>query len=115
MPPSMPILRPGRKRRPTILRTLSTSDRQADENPYALDITYEVPRNDGEWFAVVFTIYTDTGGAHPNTDFAAMNYVMPDGWRIYLPGNFCRPEGARQDQRARHRRPDQTPRPAPTG
>ena len=63
-------------------------DRQADENPYALDITYEVPRNDAEWFAVVFTIYTDTGGAHPNTDFAAMNYVMPDGWRIYLPEIF---------------------------
>ena len=67
---------------------LSVGDRQADENPYALDITYEVPRNDADWLAVVFTIYTDTGGAHPNTDFAAMNYVMPDGWRIYLPEIF---------------------------
>jgi uncharacterized protein YecT (DUF1311 family) len=67
---------------------LSTEDRQPEENPYALDVTYEVPRNDADWFAVVFTIYTDTGGAHPNTDFATMNYAMPDGWRIYLPEIF---------------------------
>jgi uncharacterized protein YecT (DUF1311 family) len=67
---------------------LSTEDRQPDEQPYELEITFEVERNDATGFAVLFTEYTFTGGAHPNSDFMTFNYLMPDGWRIYLPEIF---------------------------
>jgi len=66
------------------------TDHQADENAYFLDVTYEVARNDGDVFAVMFTEDVDTGGAHPNQEFETMNYLMPDGWRVYLPELFER-------------------------
>ena len=55
------------------------------ERPYELDMTYSVERNDGKMFAVLFTNYADTGGAHPNTDFAAFNFLLPDGAQVFLP------------------------------
>jgi uncharacterized protein YecT (DUF1311 family) len=67
---------------------LSTEDRQPDEQPYEMELTFEVERNDATGFAVLFTEYTFTGGAHPNSDFTAFNYLMPDGWRIRLPEIF---------------------------
>ncbi|MBN9009188.1 MAG: DUF3298 domain-containing protein [Rhizobiales bacterium] len=67
---------------------LSTEDRQPDEAAYELEITFEVERNDATGFAVLFTEYTFTGGAHPNSDFTTFNYVMPEGWRVYLPEIF---------------------------
>jgi uncharacterized protein YecT (DUF1311 family) len=67
---------------------LSAEDRQPDEPQYELEITFEVERNDASGFAVLFTEYTFTGGAHPNSDFTTFNYMMPDGWRVYLPEIF---------------------------
>jgi uncharacterized protein YecT (DUF1311 family) len=55
---------------------------------YTLDIEYDVARNDDEIFAVVFTESTFEGGAHPNTNFRTMNFLMPDGWQVYLPEVF---------------------------
>jgi peptidoglycan-N-acetylglucosamine deacetylase len=63
----------------------STDDHQVGERPYDLETTFSVARNDGQVFAVLFDIYEDTGGAHPNHDFYTANYLMPDGWRVYLP------------------------------
>jgi uncharacterized protein YecT (DUF1311 family) len=61
------------------------ADRQPQDPVYTLDTTYSVERNDGKVFAVLFTVYTDTGGAHPNHDFATLNFLLPDGAQIFLP------------------------------
>jgi uncharacterized protein YecT (DUF1311 family) len=63
----------------------------ADDNsigPNTLDISFKVARNDSRMFAVVFTESTFEGGAHPNTNFRTMNFLMPDGWQVYLPEIF---------------------------
>jgi peptidoglycan-N-acetylglucosamine deacetylase len=62
-----------------------SADHQTGERAYDFEVTYHVERNDGKIFAVLFDEYTDMGGAHPNHDYYAANYFMPDGWRIYLP------------------------------
>jgi uncharacterized protein YecT (DUF1311 family) len=60
-------------------------DRMTGETAYVLDVTYKIARNDGQVFAVLFEEYADMGGAHPNHDYYTANYLMPDGWRVYLP------------------------------
>jgi uncharacterized protein YecT (DUF1311 family) len=64
---------------------LANEDREADERPYQLGVTFKIERNDRGAFAVLFDEYTDMGGAHPNHDFSTANYQLPDGWRVYLP------------------------------
>ena len=49
------------------------------QNPYSGEISYEVQRNDGTAFAVLFSYYTYTGGAHPNSNYTAFNFLLPDG------------------------------------
>jgi uncharacterized protein YecT (DUF1311 family) len=61
-------------------------------NTYGLEITFEVARNDGEAFAVVFSLEMDTGGAHPNHDLATFNFEVPGGWRLFLPEIFDGPK-----------------------
>lgn len=51
---------------------------------YSLDIIFDVARNDDKVFAVVFSESTYEGGAHPNGFFNTMNFLMPDGWQVYL-------------------------------
>ncbi len=60
-------------------------DLAAGDHQYTLDITYDVERNDGQMFAVLFTEFADTGGAHPNTDFSAFNFLLPSGEQVFLP------------------------------
>jgi hypothetical protein len=60
-------------------------DKQASDSAYTLDTTYEVERNDGKMFAVVFTEYSDTGGAHPNSDYHTFDFLLPDGAQVFLP------------------------------
>ena len=55
---------------------------------YMLGIGFDVARNDDKMFAVVFTESTYEGGAHPNTVFRTMNFLMPDGWQVYMPEIF---------------------------
>ncbi|HEY0104475.1 MAG TPA: lysozyme inhibitor LprI family protein [Rhizomicrobium sp.] len=55
------------------------------DRPYALDTTYSIARNDGAMFAVLFTIYEDTGGAHPNGDYATFDFLLPGGAQVFLP------------------------------
>jgi len=60
-------------------------DLAGGDHQYTLDVSYDVERNDGQMFGIVFTIFADTGGAHPNTDFSAFNFVLPSGEQVFLP------------------------------
>ncbi|MGN6147620.1 MAG: DUF4163 domain-containing protein, partial [Rhizomicrobium sp.] len=60
------------------------NDGDSASGPYQLGIDFQVARNDDKMFAVVFTYSTYEGGAHPNTVFQTMNFLMPDGWQVYL-------------------------------
>ncbi|HEY8697465.1 MAG TPA: DUF3298 domain-containing protein [Rhizomicrobium sp.] len=55
---------------------------------YSLDVSYAVARNDARLFIVVLNIESYSGGAHPNHDIETFSYLMPDGWRVYLPEIF---------------------------
>jgi len=56
-----------------------------EDRAYSLDVSYRVLRNDGAMFVAELDIETDTGGAHPNHETRIFNYLMPDGWRVFLP------------------------------
>ena len=56
---------------------------------YSLYLSFEVPRNDAEMFVVNFDEEIFTGGAHPNHDIVTFNFMMPDGWQVYLPEIFA--------------------------
>lgn len=60
-------------------------DGDARERPYWFELSYEVARNDGKVFAVLFAESSDTGGAHPNSDFTSFDFLMPDGAQVFLP------------------------------
>ncbi len=60
-------------------------DLAGGEHQYTLDITYDVERNDGQMFGILFTEFADTGGVHPNTDFAAFDFLLPSGEQVFLP------------------------------
>ncbi len=51
-------------------------------SPWSLDIGYRVERNDGKLFSVVFGIYSYAGGAHPNQNSAAFNFLLPEGTQV---------------------------------
>ncbi len=57
---------------------------------YSLDLAYDVPRNDDAVFVVDFDESIFTGGAHPNHDVETFNFLMPDGWQVFLPEIFDR-------------------------
>lgn len=57
-------------------------------SPWAVDLKYDIARNDDAMFAVVFTHYSYTGGAHPNTFRRTFNFLMPDGADVELPELF---------------------------
>ena len=63
-------------------------DHQDGEEPYELDVTFTIERNDQVMFAVLFTEALDNGGNHLHEDFSAFAFAMPDGWRVYLPELF---------------------------
>lgn len=65
-------------------KTFNPTD-DGNSRAYVLDITYEVRRNDGRMLGLLFTEYTDTGGVHPNTDYTAFNFLLPDGAEVFLP------------------------------
>jgi uncharacterized protein YecT (DUF1311 family) len=69
------------------------TDRQPEDRTYTLDMSFDVARNDVSAFAVAFDEDVDTGGAHPNHDIVTFNYLMPDGWRVYLPEIFENTKG----------------------
>ncbi len=64
-----------------------------NDHQYQLETTYVVERNDAQIFAVVFTEYSDTGGAHPNTDLTTFDFLLPDGAQVFLPEIVNGPNG----------------------
>ena len=58
--------------------------------PWSAELSYEVVRNDARMFSVLFTYYTFSGGAHPNSNFEAFNFVMPDAMHVELAELFTR-------------------------
>ncbi len=58
--------------------------------PWSAELSYEVRRNDSAMFSVLFTYYTYSGGAHPNSTFEAFNFLLPDGARVELAELFMR-------------------------
>lgn len=54
----------------------------------SLDLNYDVARNDDVLFVVDFNQSVFTGGAHPGHDIETFNFLMPDGWRVFLPEIF---------------------------
>jgi len=62
-----------------------TPDFANNDHQYQLETTYAVERNDGKMFGIVFTEYSDTGGAHPNSDYKTFNFLLPDGAEVFLP------------------------------
>jgi uncharacterized protein YecT (DUF1311 family) len=49
------------------------------------DTNYTIARNDGQVFSVTFQSLEDFHGAHPSHEYFTANYVLPDGWRVFLP------------------------------
>ena len=63
----------------------SAVDKQPSESAYTMEVTYRIERNDGQMFAVVFTESAYAGGAHPSSDYATLDFLLPDGAQIFLP------------------------------
>lgn len=59
-----------------------SADDVGSGSPWSLDIDYEIPRNDGKLFSVVFGIDSYAGGAHPNHNAVAFNFLLPEGAQI---------------------------------
>lgn len=57
---------------------------------YSGEISYEIGRNDGTMFSVLFTYYSFTGGAHPNSYFTTFNFLLPDGVQVEIGDLFSR-------------------------
>lgn len=62
---------------------------------YSGEIGYEIGRNDSAMFSVLFTYYTYTGGAHPNSTFTAFNFLRPDGAQVDIGDLFTKAGVAR--------------------
>lgn len=58
--------------------------------PYNGEISYDVQRNDGIMFGVLFNFYTYTGGAHPNANFTTFNFLLPDGASVEIGDLFTK-------------------------
>ena len=63
----------------------SAVDKQPGEDAYTMELTYKIERNDAQILAVVFTEEAYAGGAHGNSDFATLSFLLPDGAQIFLP------------------------------
>lgn len=48
------------------------------------ELSFEVARNDGAVFSVIFTTYSYAGGAHPNSAFRTFHFLLPDGYQAEL-------------------------------
>jgi uncharacterized protein YecT (DUF1311 family) len=59
------------------------------------ELTYEVPRNDGQVLSLVFTLYNFTGGAHPNSSYRTFHFLLPDGTNAEIAEIFS-PRGIRR-------------------
>jgi uncharacterized protein YecT (DUF1311 family) len=63
----------------------SAVDKSPSEDAYTMQITYTIERNDSQMLALVFTKEAYSGGAHPGSDYATLNFLLPDGAQVFLP------------------------------
>jgi uncharacterized protein YecT (DUF1311 family) len=56
---------------------------------YSLYVGFGVPRNDAEMLVFGFDESIFTGGAHPNHTIESFNFMMPEGWQVFLPEIFA--------------------------
>lgn len=61
-------------------------------SPYSLSITSTVSLNTEPYFSVVREIYSNTGGAHPNTELASETFSMSNGGQMNLSDVFSVPD-----------------------
>src|SRR5690606_11541786 len=66
-----------------------------------LDVTYDVHRLDDRLFSAVSTLFTYTGGAHPNTHSEVINYDLATG-RPFALADLFRPGAAYLDTLSAH-------------
>ncbi len=66
-------------------RTLARGDYVEGDGVYTDDADYTLARNDAQVLAVIWHEIADFHGAHPSNDIFTANYLLPDGWRVYLP------------------------------
>jgi hypothetical protein len=66
-------------------RSFARGDYRPGDSAYTDDADYRIARNDGPIFAVVWSEEADFHGAHPANEIFTANYLLPDGWRVYLP------------------------------
>jgi uncharacterized protein YecT (DUF1311 family) len=66
-------------------RTLAKGDYVEGQGAYTDDADYRIARNDAEVFSIVWNEEADFHGAHPSNEIFTANYLLPDGWRVYLP------------------------------
>lgn len=66
-----------------------------DERPWSSELSFEVPRNDGKVLSLVFSHYTYTGGAHPNSSYRTFHFLLPDGYQADIAELFS-PRGIRR-------------------
>ena len=55
------------------------------DGPYGMEIAFAVERNDAKMFEVTFREEDSGWGVHNAHQGVSFNYLMPDGWRVYLP------------------------------
>ncbi len=70
------------------VRNTEETDEPPPPDPYEISISYEVPRNDAKLFEVTFSGSYSGWGVHENHTSVSFNYLMPDGWRVFLPEIF---------------------------
>lgn len=65
-------------------RSYGDTPEEGMPGPYSAELNYEVARNDDRMLAITLLFSHYTGGAHPNSNSYAFNYVMPSATRVYL-------------------------------
>lgn len=73
----------------------SEATEAGETRPWSSELSFEIPRNDGNVLSIVFTHYTYTGGAHPNSSFQTFHFLLPDGYRADLAELFS-PRGIKR-------------------
>lgn len=74
-------------------RVTSLDVYQKGDPVYTEDGDYKVERSDQKIFAVSWQTMEDFHGAHPSHEYLTADYLMPDGWRVYLPEVVDGPRG----------------------
>lgn len=66
-------------------------------SPYTVETSFNVTRNDGKVFAVVHTLYENTGGAHPNSVTSCENFDVYENALLTVNDVFSVPFDAAAD------------------